>query len=90
MERCSAGGTWPARARSPRPARSGSVGGIQEKIAGAEKAGATEFFVPAGNCADLDGLRTNVRLIRVSNLRDAIAALQTLNGPGPAGALPSC
>ena len=60
----------------------GPIGGIQEKIAGAEKAGATEFLVPAGNCADLDGLRTDVRLIRVSTLRDAIAALQTLNTPG--------
>jgi PDZ domain-containing protein len=68
----------------------GPVGGIQEKIAGAEEAGATEFFVPAGNCADLAGLHTNLRLIRVETLRDAISALQTLNTPGPAGALSSC
>jgi PDZ domain-containing protein len=68
----------------------GPVGGIQEKIAGAENAGATEFFVPASNCADVDGLRTDVRLIKVSTLRDAITALQTLESPGWAGALPSC
>jgi PDZ domain-containing protein len=68
----------------------GPIGGIQEKIAGAEEAGATEFFVPSGNCADLAGLRTDVRLIKVSTLGDAIAALQTLNTPGVAGPLPSC
>lgn len=68
----------------------GPVGGIQEKIAGAQKAGATEFFVPASNCGDLDGLRTDVRLIKVSTLSDAITALQTLNNPGASGALPSC
>ena len=65
----------------------GPVGGIQEKIAGAEDAGATEFFVPASNCADLDGLRTDVRLIKVSTLRDAITALQALDAPG---ALAAC
>ena len=41
--------------RSPPTGEVGSIGGIQEKIAGAEKAGATVFLVPAGNCADLAG-----------------------------------
>jgi PDZ domain-containing protein len=68
----------------------GPVGGIQEKIAGAENAGATEFFVPASNCADLDGLRTDVRVIKVSTLRDAITALQVLDSPAAADPLPSC
>jgi Lon-like protease len=68
----------------------GPVGGIQEKIAGAENAGATEFFVPASNCADLDGLRTDVRLVKVSTLRDAINALQVLDVPAAADPLPSC
>lgn len=68
----------------------GPIGAIQEKIAGAEKAGATEFFMPASNCADLEGLRTKVRLIKVATLREAIAALQALNSPGGAEILPSC
>ena len=46
--------------------------------------------MPASNCADLDGLRTDVRVVKVSTLRDAITALQALNSPGSAGALPSC
>ena len=67
----------------------GPIGGIQQKIAGAEKAGATDFLVPAGNCADLAGLRHRPDLIKVNTLRDAIAALQALNTPAarPAAAL---
>ena len=68
----------------------GGVGGIQEKIAGAEDAGATEFFIPASNCADLDGVRTDVRLIKVSTLRDAITALQAMDAPGAPGAVAAC
>src|SRR6185436_485361 len=54
----------------------GSIGGIQEKIAGAEKAGATVFLVPAGNCADLAGVKTDMTLVKVTTLRDAIAAIR--------------
>ena len=68
----------------------GPIGGIQEKIAGAEKAGATEFFVPAGNCADLAGLRTDIRLIKVNTLDDAIAALEVMDASDGVPALPSC
>ena len=68
----------------------GPIGGIQQKIAGAEKAGATEFLVPAANCGDLAGLRTDLNLIKVSTLRDAITALETLNTPGAADMLPRC
>ena len=68
----------------------GSIGGIQEKIAGAENAGATAFLVPAGNCDDLAGVRTDMELIRVGTLEDGIAALRTLDTPGGADRLPRC
>jgi Lon-like protease len=68
----------------------GAIGAIQQKVAGAEKAGATDFLVPAANCGDLAGLRTDVNLIRVNTLRDAITALEILNTPGAAGPLPRC
>ena len=68
----------------------GPIGAIQQKIAGAEKAGATEFLVPAANCGDLAGLRTDLNLIKVSTLRDAITAMETLNTPGAAAMLPRC
>lgn len=57
----------------------GPIGGIQEKVAGAERAGAEVFLVPAGNCGDVDGLRTDLRLVKVATLREAISALQKIN-----------
>ncbi len=68
----------------------GSIGGIQEKIAGAEKAGATAFLVPASNCQDLAGISTDLTLIKVSTLKDAIAALEKLKNPAELGQLPHC
>lgn len=68
----------------------GPIGGLQEKIGGAEKAGATVFLVPAGNCADLAGLKTDMTLIKVETLAGGIAALQALSGPAPTADLPRC
>jgi len=68
----------------------GSIGGIQEKIAGAEGAGATVFLVPAGNCADVVGVSTPVRLVRVETLSDAIDALEALKDPARANAVEGC
>ena len=68
----------------------GRIGGIQEKIAGAEDAGAGVFLVPAPNCGDLAGLRTDLTLVKVTTLRDAVTALQTLDQPGGAERLPQC
>jgi PDZ domain-containing protein len=67
-----------------------AIGGIQEKIAAAEKAGAVAFFVPAANCRDLAGVGTNLALIKVGTLGDAIKAVQTLNVSGNTAALPHC
>ena len=55
----------------------------------AEKAGATAFFVPASNCRDLDGVRTDMSLIKISTLSDAIEAVQAQQLWRPA-ALPQC
>jgi Lon-like protease len=68
----------------------GGIGGIQEKIAGAEGAGATIFLVPADNCADVIGLSTPVRLVKVHTLAEAINALETLKDPARAGSVPGC
>jgi PDZ domain-containing protein len=66
------------------------IGGIQEKISAAEKAGATAFFVPASNCRDLDGVGTTMTLIKISTLDEAIKAVQALNSNGDTAALPRC
>ena len=52
-----------------------AIGGIQEKISAAQKAGATAFFVPANNCRDLDGVRTTMTLTSHSRKRAALTAL---------------
>ena len=65
----------------------GSIGGIQEKIAGAEKAGATAFLVPDENCKDLAGVHTTMTLVKVSTLTDAITAVEHLGTPAD---LPHC
>lgn len=59
------------------------IGGIQEKIAGAERSGATVFLVPANNCKDLTGLQTRLELIRVDTLDDAVRGLRELGGTNP-------
>ena len=64
------------------------IGGIQQKMAGARAAGATIFLTPATNCTDTVGaVPPGMRLIRVSTLSGAIAALQALKQGRP---VPSC
>lgn len=54
------------------------VGGVWQKIKAAERDGASVFLVPADNCAAVASMKTNLMLIRVKNLKDAISALQQL------------
>lgn len=68
----------------------GAIGGIQEKIAGAEQAGATTFLVPAPNCGDLAGVQTTMRLVKVATLADAIAAVGSLDAPADPSTIPTC
>jgi PDZ domain-containing protein len=67
-----------------------AIGGVQEKIASAEKAGAVAFFVPAANCRDLEDVHTGMALIKIATLTDAIKAVQTLNVSGDTSMLPHC
>lgn len=66
------------------------IGGVREKIKGAERSGATTFLLPADNCADLGSLQTDLRLVPVATLKDAIAALQLLNEGKSDVEVPSC
>ena len=68
----------------------GGIGAIQEKIAAAESDGATAFLVPRANCGDLAGIQTDMTLIRVENLREAIGALRDLQVPDRIGSIPRC
>jgi Lon-like protease len=64
------------------------IGGIQQKMVGARAAGATIFLAPAGNCPDAAGaVPAGMRLIKVSSLAGAVAALEALKAGQP---VPSC
>jgi PDZ domain-containing protein len=57
----------------------GAIGGIQQKIAGASNAGASVFLVPAPNCGDLAGVRTQLTLVKVTSLQSAIEAINAVD-----------
>ena len=62
----------------------GPIGGIPFKMRAARDAGATEFLVPADNCAEAvanapDGLQ----LLRVGTLGDAVAGLDAIRTNRP-------
>jgi PDZ domain-containing protein len=64
------------------------IGGIQQKMAAARAAGATVFLAPAGNCRDTSrAVPAGLRVVRVSTLRGAIAALKALKAGEP---VPGC
>jgi PDZ domain-containing protein len=68
----------------------GAIGGIQEKISGAEAAGAKVFFVPAENCQDTIGITSSMTLVKVSTLKEAITSLPLALDPTPGQRPPAC
>ncbi|AXB44848.1 PDZ domain-containing protein [Amycolatopsis albispora] len=64
------------------------IGGISFKVVAAREAGATTFLVPAQNCAEAAAAAPEgLKLVKVSNLDGALAALEDLKANRPA---PSC
>lgn len=68
----------------------GPIGGIQEKITAAQRAGATVFLVPQANCGDLVGFHPSASLVRVASLRQGVAALRAIVDPAQAARVPRC
>ncbi|GGQ39364.1 PDZ domain-containing protein [Actinomadura coerulea] len=67
----------------------GPIGGIQQKMIAARRAGATVFLTPKDNCADAAGSRPDgLRLIRADTLHDAVQAINALTTGK--GAIPAC
>jgi PDZ domain-containing protein len=57
----------------------GPIGGIQQKIAAAVRAGATVFFAPASECSDAKGAApSSLTLIKVDTLRTIVNALAAI------------
>ncbi|MCG5216598.1 S16 family serine protease [Streptosporangium soli] len=69
--------------------RVGPIGGIQQKMVGARRAGATTFLTPADNCEEaLKAVPDGLRLVKVGDLHTAVQAIDTIRaGSGPT---PSC
>lgn len=70
--------------------RVGPIGGIGQKIAGAQNAGAAAFLVPARNCSEARQAKSDdLTLVRVRTLAAAVDALQKL-ADDPDAKVPSC
>lgn len=68
----------------------GAIGGIRQKLVGAERDGATWFLVPEGNCAEVVGhLPAGLEAVQVSTLAEARAAVEAI-GSGETDGLPGC
>ncbi len=70
----------------------GAIGGIQQKIVGAQRDGASLFLVPPDNCADALGAPVDdddIRLVKAPTLRSAITSL-TAYADDPDADLPRC
>lgn len=61
----------------------GSIGGIRQKVVAATEAGAEYMFVPSGNFAVAQTVETDVQLVEVSTLDDALDFLTTLPVASP-------
>lgn len=60
--------------------RVGAIGGIEEKMIGASRKGATIFIAPRENCPDINHVPKGLKVIPVSTLSEAIAALRAPDG----------
>lgn len=68
----------------------GPIGGIQQKLLGARRSGATVFLVPAGNCGEAAGaVPSGLRLVKTDSLGGALDALNRLRA-NPTATVPAC
>lgn len=68
----------------------GPIGGIGQKIAGADNAGASVFLVPAANCPEARKAQSNdLTLVRVPTLEAAVDAINRL-AHDPEASVPTC
>jgi PDZ domain-containing protein len=69
----------------------GRIGGIRQKLFGADNAGADWFLAPAANCAEVTGhIPDGLTVFAIGTLDDALTALDTIRTEGDTSALPTC
>lgn len=68
----------------------GPIGGIRQKMVGAQEDGATWFLAPADNCGEVSGaVPDGLRVVKVATFAEGKAALQAI-ASGTGQSLPSC
>jgi PDZ domain-containing protein len=68
----------------------GPIGGVRQKMAGAERDGAGWFLVPQSNCGEVVGhVPSGLNVVAVSNLHEAREAVVAIGADQGAG-LPTC
>ncbi len=65
----------------------GPIGGVRQKVAAAEQAGAEYFLCPPDNCGDAQAVARHVQVVPVATVQQALAFLRTLT---PAGQPQAC
>lgn len=56
--------------------RIGAIGGIENKLIGASRIGATIFLAPISNCEDIEHVPDGLQVIPVSTLKEAVEVLR--------------
>ena len=54
----------------------GPIGGIEDKLIGAKRAGATLFIAPIDNCVDISHIPSGLQIVAVSTLAQAVTLLK--------------
>ena len=54
----------------------GPIGGIEDKLIGAKRAGATLFIAPIDNCIDITNIPKGLQIVAVSTLAEAVTLLK--------------
>ena len=69
----------------------GPIGGIRQKLWGAQEAGAEIFLAPTANCGEVVGhVPDGLQVFAVETLDDALEVLETVRDDGDLAALPTC
>jgi len=69
----------------------GPIGGIQQKMYGAQRAGAKWFLAPAQNCSEVVGhIPAGLKVVRVATFTDALTAVKQIGARQSIFGLPVC
>lgn len=69
----------------------GPIGGIQQKMFGARKAGAEFFLAPKDNCSELVGhIPADLQVLKVTTFADALTAVEKIGKGESLSSLPNC